>query len=398
MSNNIVLFRDEIKGEILSILEFWGRYTYDKNLPGFTGFIDNFMNINKNANKGGILNSRILWTFSRAYNIFNDERYISIATHAFNFLKDYLYDSKYKGIYWVVDENLEPLDFNKHIYNQAFAIYALSEYYMATRNKIALDLAYEIFDKIEYNAFDNVNGGYFEFLDRKWNTITYIYGLESLPYMQKKIHNTHLHLLEAYNNFLKATRDTKVEKSLLHLVDILLNKMLRKEIFHFGAFFDSKFNLIDTTISYGHDIESSWLIWETAEIIGDNNLKNSIKDIIIKVADITFEEGIDNEFGGVYSEKYGNVLNDKKVWWVQSEAVIGFLNAFQLTGDRKYFDASINVWNFIKSKVIDNSDGYREWYNELTREGNPLTHMPKVDFWKCPYHNSRMCFEVLNRI
>ena len=388
-------FLHEIKHELVNdILEFWIKNTVDKEYGGFYGKIDNNLVIDKEAPKGAVLYARILWTYSAAYKIIRDERYLEMAHRAYKYIMENFWDKEYSGVYWLLDYEGKPLDTKKQIYGEAFTIYALSEYYDVTNNKESLNKAVELFNDIEKYSYDHENKGYFEAYTRNWSLASDL-RLSDKDMNEKKSMNTHLHVLEAYTNLYKVYKSEELHKKLREIIDITI-KYIVGENYHFKLFFDEKWKSKVKDVSYGHDIEGSWLLVEAAEALGDEALINNVKKVAIKMAQVTLKEGIDED-GGLLNELHEDgTLDRDKHWWPQAEAVVGFINAYEMTGKDEYYDAAINMWNFIKENIIDKENG--EWFWMAKRPNNAHYKQPKVDMWKCPYHNSRLCFEILRRL
>ena len=385
--------QDAIKIARENILPFWHNLT-DDEYGGFYGEADFFGNIKKKANKGCILNSRILWTFSAAHRLFADDSYKSCAANAKNFLSSAFFDRDFGGLYWLVDYKGKQQQTRKQFYNIAFGIYALSEHYLAFNDQSSLELAMYLFDVMEKFGFDPENGGYIEARVRDWRDID-DFRLSSKDLNCPKSMNTNLHILEAYTALVRAGNDEKVKKALDGLLRIALDKIINNR--HFGLFFDMKWNSLSKDLTYGHDIEGSWLICEAALSLGDSSLINSVKQTALSIAEVIYTDAIDRANGGLFrgrNEK--GELPGKKEWWTQAEAVVGFYNAYELSGDKKYLDAADNIWEFINQYFIDHVKG--EWHNELFNNNIPDSKMPKAGFWKCPYHNARMCFEIIRRL
>lgn len=388
-------FLSEVKSELTcNILEFWIKYTKDEEFGGFYGEIDNELNVDKKAPKGSVLYARILWTFSAAYRRFKDKKYLEMASRAYEYLLEYFWDDKYSGVYWLVDYSGEPLDTKKQIYAQAFTIYALSEYYMATCDKDSLQRAIELFNVVEKYSYDSVNKGYFEAYARDWKLAEDL-RLSEKDMNEKKSMNTHLHVLEGYTNLFRVYKSEKLKNKLKEIIEVTI-KYIIDENYHFKLFFDERWNSKVKNISYGHDIEGSWLLFEAAEVLGDSEIIHNVKNIAVKMAEVIYKEGIDTD-GGLLNELHENgTLDRDKHWWPQAEAVVGFINAYQLTGDEKYFKAALNMWKFIERNIVDKVHG--EWFWMAKGDHNAHDKLPKVDVWKCPYHNSRVCYEILNRL
>ena len=390
-----MLNKQEAEQEVKNnILPFWQALADEEN-GGFYGETDFFGKPNKTAAKGCILNSRILWTFSAAYRLFGDSAYKTYAQRARDFLSKAFLDTTHGGLYWLVDHTGKALDTRKQFYNIAFGIYALSEHYLAAGDQSSLELAMSLFDATERYGLDPSAGGYIEACNSEWRSID-DYRLSEKDLNCPKSMNTNLHVLEAYTNLVRANGDKRAHKSLEALLHITLDKIINRD-FHFELFFDMDWNSLTKNISYGHDIEGSWLLYEAALAIGDENLISKVKQTALAIAEVTYNAAIDRKNGGLFSgcDTEGQT-HAKKEWWTQAEAVVGFYNAYELSGQQKYFDAADSIWNYIQKYFVDHFNG--EWHNELFIDNSPDTSMPKAGFWKCPYHNARACLEVGRRM
>lgn len=399
MSNSKVTkekFMFSVRSELTDdILKFWIENTVDKDFGGFYGEIDNELNINKKASKGSVLYARILWAYSAAYRTYQKDEYLFMAKRAYEYIIKYFWDNENSGVYWLVDYEGKPYDTKKQIYGQAFTIYALSEYYMATGEKESLERAKKLFNDIEKYSYDAKNKGYFEAYSKDWKLLEDL-RLSHKDMNEKKSMNTHLHVLEGYTNLYRVYKSKKLEAKLKEIIEITIEHILDKNTHHFNLFFDEVWNSKVKTVSYGHDIEGSWLLLEAAEVLGDKILIANIKQISLAMAQAVLDQGIDTD-GGLINELHENgELDRDKHWWPQAEAVVGFLNAYQLSKDEKYLEASYNMWNYIEENIIDKVNG--EWFWMAKGEGNDHDKLAKVDMWKCPYHNSRTCNEVLKRL
>jgi mannobiose 2-epimerase len=392
---------EEFKNEVISelkgnILTFWMNEVMDSENGGYYGKITNDLQIEKEADKGCILNSRILWTYSCAYRLFKDDSYLKAAGYAYEFMMKYFWDKEYSGLYWSVDFKGKAIDKKKQIYNIAFGIYGLSEYYRATGCEESLEKAMELHRVLERYSYDDENKGYGEAYTREWKDIQDM-RLSNKDLNSKKSMNTHLHILEAYTNLFRVWKDEGLKKKLSELINVTMEYIISKDTYQFKLFFDEKWNSLSGKISYGHDIEGSWLLYEAAEVLGEHNIIEKAKKFSINMAKKVCEDGLDREFGGLFYERHENGSADEvKAWWPQAEAVVGFFNAYQLTGDKKYAIEAYNIWKYIDKNFIDKEFG--EWFNELSKDGKVDNKMPKVSSWKCPYHNSRACFEIMERI
>ncbi|WP_062047621.1 AGE family epimerase/isomerase [Bacillus sp. JCM 19034] len=377
------------------ILPYWIEHTVDYEQGGFYGYIANDQTIDMEANKGGILNSRILWSYSKAYRTLKDVRYLQIANHAFSFLIESFIDNDEGGIYWMVDYKGNPVDDRKHIYNQSFAIYGLSEYYLATRNEESLKIAKDLYELIEKHAYDKQNKGYLEAFTRTWGKDENV-RLSGKDLNTAKSMNTHLHILEAYTNLFRVWKDNGLKNKLKELIEVTIAQIIHPQTYQFILFFDEKWRPASTVVSYGHDIEGSWLLYEAAEVLGDESLLQKVEAVSLKMAEKVLEEGIDHD-GSVINELEENGHIDKdRVWWVQAESMVGFYHAYQLTKDEAYLNAVYRLWKYTKKHLLDHENG--EWFWKLDENNTVYRDFPKVEPWKCPYHNSRFCFEMLERI
>jgi len=377
-----------------NILPFWQALADEEN-GGFYGETDFSGKPDKTADKGCILNSRILWIFSAAYRLFGDSAYKACAQRARDFLSKAFLDTTHGGLYWLADHTGKALDTRKQFYNIAFGIYALSEHYIAAGDKSSLELAMTLFDATERYGLDPAAGGYIEACNREWQSID-DFRLSAKDLNCPKSMNTNLHVLEAYTNLTRASGDECVRKALEALLHITLDKIVNRD-WHFNLFFDMDWHSLAKDISYGHDIEGSWLMYEAALAVGDESLITKVKQAALAIAEVIYNTAIDHKNGGLISgcDEVGHIHN-KKEWWPQAEAVVGFYNAYELSGDRKYFEIVESIWGYIQKHFVDRAHG--EWYNELFIDNSPDTSMPKAGFWKCPYHNARACFEIVRRM
>lgn len=374
-----------------NILPFWIRRMPDEKLGGFYGRIDGKNNIIADAPRGAILNARILWAFSAAYHSINDQVYLEMAKRAHDYIVSKFFDTEYGGTFWCLRHNGEPLDTKKQIYSIAFFIYAFAWYHMATGDRDSLKRAAGLFRLLEEHSFDREMNGYLEAFDRKWGELADL-RLSDKDENEKKTMNTHLHLLEAYTSLFRVWPDPLLKKQLANLVKIFTDTITDPGTSHLNLFFDEQWNRRSTLISYGHDIEASWLLYEAAEALGRGE---SVKDISLGLA-VAALEGL-AEDGSLYYERddvRGHSDHDRH-WWVQAEAVVGFINAWELTGDVTWLEHAGRIFEYIKSHLVDRVNG--EWYWSIRASGEVNTCDDKAGFWKCPYHNTRMCLEIMNR-
>ncbi|WP_256756991.1 AGE family epimerase/isomerase [Cohnella sp. WQ 127256] len=389
-------WRSQLEEELKSnILDFWIKHTVDELNGGFVGEIKSDMTVMPDADKGLVLHARILWTFATAYRLYQDVPYLIMARRAYDALDKFFRDREHGGLYWMVDVSGIPVQEKKQIYGQAFVIYALSEYYRATGSEEALAWARELFYLIEKHAYDYRHRGYVEALARDWSETDDL-SLSGKDLNERKSMNTHLHVLEAYTNLYRVWKSEDLRMKLTELIDIHLDLIINKDNHHFMLFFDEEWNSKSEHISYGHDIEGSWLLCEAAEVLGDEEAIDRVNKVATAMAVVTLAEGLDKD-GGLYNEADGHGHIDySKDWWPQAEAMVGFINAYQLSGNAEYLQAAKDSWTFTKLFICDSENG--EWHWQVSREGVPNLAYAKVDPWKCPYHNSRACFEALERL
>jgi len=383
--------KEATKKELAHILQYWQEHTLDTKYGGFIGHIAYPDQKKPLSNKGIILNSRILWTFSAASNFYKDNRYELLCKRSFDYLKTYFRDKEYGGVFWEVTHKGEVVLAKKQIYAQAFMVYALSEYYLFSDNEESKTWAIEIFNLIENHALDHQNGGYIEAFDQQWSPMDDM-RLSEKDDNTAKTMNTHLHLLEAYTVFFKIYPENQVKEAFKKLIHLFLNVFLDK-IGHFNLFFDEKWNLKSNVYSYGHDIEAAWLLVEAAEAIQDEKIIDQVKNVAIHIADRFIQVAIDDDGGVMNEENYvtGDIDNDRH-WWPQAEGVVGLYYAYQITGEQRYLETAKKIWEFITSKMIDQK--YGEWFWRIDANGHHNPKDEKVGMWKCPYHNSRVCMQL----
>ena len=411
----------ELRSEMLScieqnILPFWIRFQDEEN-GGFYGRMTGDGILDKEASKGGILNARILWSFSASYRVLGKPEYLAMATRAKDYILEHFLDPVYGGTYWELDYKGNPIDTKKQFYALGFMLYGMSEYVRALRQRPdasvtesdiqkVLGVCINLFTCIEEHSLDEVYNGYIEACTREWGEIADM-RLSELDANYPKSQNTHLHIIEPYANFyrvLKAEEPSlvlpvllKVETSLRNLIDIFCDKILNPDTHHLDLFFEMDWTRGAGWLeSYGHDIECSWLLHEAALVLGDKEVLAKVEPIVQLVAKAS-EKGL-NPDGSMTHEANldtGYVDADRH-WWVQAETVVGFYNIYQHFGYEEALQKALRCWQYIKDNLIDHDLG--EWYWSRDPERNINRKDDHAGFWKCPYHNSRMCLELIERI
>ncbi len=382
---------NDVKRELTEhIAPFWAALE-DKENGGFYGYVGYDLKLDKKADKGVILHSRILWFFSNCYRLLGEQEYLRLATHAYNFIKDHCVDRQFGGVYWLTDYKGQPADDMKHTYNIAFAIYALSAYYRASGNPEALALAEELFEQVEEKTPDEY--GYGEAFTRNWEPAVNE-ALSENGLTVEKTMNTVLHLIEAYTELYLAGENGKVADRLKFLLSQMSDIIYDPERTALRVFFDSKFNVMGDIHSYGHDIEATWLVDRACDALDDKELTEKFRKIDLAIAENILSIAFEN--GALNNERDGDKIDKKRVWWVQAEAVVGFINAYGHSGEEKFLKAANSIWEYIMANVSDKRPG-GEWYSEVSFEGKPHDWKEEAGPWKCPYHNGRMCMEIIKR-
>ena len=388
----LIGYQQEMSVELQSILQYWKTVVANGD-DNFYGEVDDGNKPDPLAPKGIVLFSRILWVFSEAALFLQDNTCTQKATAAFDFIRDHFIDSQEGGVYWSVTADGQPLDTKKQVYGQAFCIYGLAAYVAATGNEEALQLAKSIFLKVEEYSFDKINGGYIEAFTADWKAIEDL-RLSEQDANEKKTMNTHLHLVEAYAALYKVWPDPLLLQKTRQLLTVFEDHIIAKEKDHLHLFLDEQWTPRSTARSFGHDIEAAWLLQECAVIIKDEAAIDKFQQMAIQLTDAVIP-AIDTD-GGLWYE-YDPATNHwirEKHWWPQAEAMVGFFNAYELTGDKNYLQLSIECWQFVQQRLKDSERG--EWFWGIGPD-DTLIKKGKAGFWKCPYHNGRACMEIIRR-
>jgi mannobiose 2-epimerase len=383
--------KSELHRELVEdILPYWMTKTVDTEYGGFYGRIDGQEVLHKQANKGAVMNARILWTFAAASRLMNHPQYLEMAERAFRYILDHFIDKEYGGVYWELDYRGNPINPRKQIYAQGFALYGFSEFYRATGRQEALDEAIKIFRLLQQHAYDPENGGYIEALNRDWQPIEDM-KLSARDANAPKSMNTHLHILEPYTNLLRIWRDPALVGAHKQLITVFCDHIVSPETHHLILFFDKQWNSQSDAISYGHDIECAWLLYEAAEVLGDKELITKVKPVSLAIVDAA-SEGLQTDGSMIYETTTKHTDSDRH-WWVQAETVVGAAYAYAISGDTNYLAIAEKNWQYIQEHILDTAGG--EWFWSAFPNGQPNRRDDKAGFWKCPYHNARMCMEIM---
>ena len=393
MSKEYQYIIDDMHAELEQILNYWTKFGIDNKDGGFVGQRDFYNTVVPNADKGIILNTRLLWSFSAASNYLKSSKYESVCDRAYTYLKTYFKDKVYEGVFWEVNHLGIPTNTRKQVYAQAFAIYALSEYYKFSKKQEVKDWAITIFKNLEKYARVNKQAGYFEAFNEDWTPIADM-RLSEKDMNAAKTMNTHLHVLEAYTSLLEIYNDKTLKDALVELIILFQNKFIN-DSGHYDLFFNEKWNRLSNTISFGHDIETAWLVIEAAKAIKDDTLLKETQVTAIKVIHAFLLEGIDQQ-GAVMNEKdtVSNKLDTDRHWWPQVEALIGLKYGYTISKNIDYLQKSKKIWNFTKKYLIDKENG--EWHFRVDAMGLPYKQENKVSMWKAPYHTIRACI-IMNQ-
>ncbi|MBQ4444971.1 MAG: AGE family epimerase/isomerase [Prevotella sp.] len=406
-----------------NILRFWLDKMQDDENGGFYGQMTGRGQLIKEADKGAILNARILWSFSAAYRVLGNKEYLEAATRAKEYFISHFIDHEYGGVFWSLDYQGQPKDTKKQFYAIGFAIYGLSEYARATGDHEALDYAIQLYENIEEHALDHVYNGYIEACTREWGVMEDM-RLSDLDANYPKSQNTHLHIIEPYTNLYRCMREfqtaqscnyvpaigavlpvsitvpqetfVRVEASLRNLIHIFTDHILNPATHHLDLFFEMDWTRGAGHLeSYGHDIEGSWLMHEAALVLGDKDILNKVEPIVREVAKAS-EKGLNPDGSMIHEANLdAGTVDDDLHWWVQAENVVGWMNIYQYFGDEDALQKALRGWEYIKQNLIDKENG--EWYWSRHKDGSLNLDDDHAGFWKCPYHNSRMCMEILER-
>lgn len=383
----------ELRGDILP---WWMEHAIDLENGGFIGALTNDLQANNEEVRSLVLCARMLWTYSLAFQQYGDPAYRQMADHAYTYLTGPFLDREHGGMFWWLNRQGKPVNDRKQTYGQAFAIYGLSEYYRATGNLEAMDLAQQLFAHLEAHAADPIHGGYVEGCARDWTALADMRLSEKEPFNCPKSMNTLLHVIEGYTGLMRSWTHPQLEAALANLLKVFMDHVIDPRTHFTRLFFEMDWTSLSETISYGHDIETSWLLVEAAEVLGDEALLERARANAVQMAEAVLAQGLDTD-GSVFHEgEPGAITDPSKHWWCQAEGIVGFYNAHQISGDEKFLRAAMRIWDFIEAYMIDRT--YGEWFKILDERNQPLPGQVKAGPWEDPYHHARACMEIVRRV
>lgn len=390
------LFRQRVRDELHNnIIPFWLTHAVDRQHGGFIGWMTNTLEVDAQSHKGLILNARLLWTFSALARTRSSIECAQMARYAYDSLIRTFWDAECGGAFWRLGYDGQVLDATKKIYGQAFVMYALVEYYLFSGDTEALGRARQVFHLIENHARDNQFDGYYESLERNW-AMSSDQRLSDEDMDVPKSMNNHLHLLEAYTHLYSVWKDELLRKRLQGLISIFREHILDSQKRHFQLFFDPQWNSQCNRVSFGHDIEGSWLLYRAAEVLHNPDLLGEVSELAVRISRAVYVEGLDGWNGVFYEVDAAGQMITEKHFWCQAEAVVGFLNAYQLSGEEEFMETAWRTWQFIEKYQVDKE--YGDWFWKVYQDGRPDPDKPKVSEWKCPYHSGRACLEIMHRL
>jgi cellobiose epimerase len=390
-------FSAEVSDHLFNFyLPFWCGPALDREKGGWMAWLSNDLEPDRKEPKGLIVNARILWAFSAAHRARPRPVYAEMAERAFEFVTNKFWDGRHGGAYWRLDDAGNLLDDSKKIYGQAFCIYALAEFHRAFGSQAALDRAKELFALVERHAHDSKWGGFIEVCRRDWSEAGPEARLSDKDMREKKSMNNQLHVLEAFTNLHRVWPDERVASRLRELIEIFLTRILDPRTKHLHHFFDGQWNVRSNSYTFGHDIEASWLLCEAAEELHESQLQERVVPVAVQMAEVALDEGLGVEGALRYEGRNGRIVDAGHEGWPQAEAMVGFLNAFEISRDAKFLAGAWRVWNYIQRKLVDRVHG--EWFWRIDPDGKPDPTLPKVSEWKGPYHATRACLETLARL
>jgi mannobiose 2-epimerase len=353
----------------------------------------------REATRSAVLGTRLLWTFASAQHRLGATVEGGRAAHrAWAWLNEALIDPVDGGVFWSVDGDGRPLQVHKQTYAQAFAIYALCacHAWQAKDDSPALQQALDFFELLQAHAFDPADGGCWEGRMRDWRPLPSARLSDKEPAAPKTM-NTMLHVLEALTELLGHHRVPAVEARLRELLVLFLDRIWLPGRACFGLYFSEDWRVLTPDVSWGHDIEAAWLLVRAADMLADAALQARTRALAVQVADAVLARGVAPD-GSVLGEGRfdGSVTDERRHWWCQAEAVVGFWDAWQWGGDPRHAETAWRAWAYIDRHHVDRVGG--DWFKTLDPQGRPLDSVPKAGPWECPYHHVRAGLEMIERL
>ena len=390
----IEAFRDEVAADLIdNLLPWWSVKTPDYVNGGFYGRVDMKDSVYTDADKACVLNARILWAYSAAYRVTGDASYLRIANRAKDYCIEYFIDKEFGGAYYSLDYKGEPKNTTKHIYSNSYFLYGLAEYVRVTGDKETLDAAKSIFELFEKHAFDQEANGYFENFSREWEKVQQRSGTSDID---RKTQNTTMQIMLAYTNLYRVWPETRMAERLKNLIELFLDKIIDPDTYHLIYIMDRYWNSISEIESYGHDIELAWLLRDAALALGDPQLLKRVEDVAVKMAEVV-EKDIQPDGSLIYErDRATGRVNENRSWWTQTEAIVGYFDAWEISGEEKFLDIAINCWNYSRDHYIDKING--GWFTSVSPDGEISGNKAASSGGVCPYHNGRMSMEIMERV
>lgn len=382
----------DARAELRRIIAWWAEKSPVRD--GFVGEIDAAGDPRPDAHRSVVLYTRLLWFFSAAHAHSGSPLCLDLARRAADYVTARFIDPRHGGLFWMVDAAGQPMDRRKQAYAQAFGIYAFATHFAASGERASLESAVALHDVLETHFRDPVGGGYWEARAEDFSPIADM-RLSARDLNAPKSMNAHLHALEAYAALYRVHRTTPIAVALEGALGLMIDRIFDPGAGHLRLFFDRDWRSLDRTVSFGHDIEASWLICEAADALGDAAWRKRARDAALRLAESALAEAVGPN-GELFEERRGDGrVSEKRVWWIEAEGLVGFLNAFALTGDMRYMEAGQCLWRFIQNHQIDREGGEWRALSALDPPANPPE--PQAGAWKCPYHTGRAMMEMERR-
>lgn len=412
--NRMTCVRKQILNHMVNEwLPFWESRGCDKEFGGFLTSYDRQGNPTGDGMKYIVSQARMIWGHSALYDYFPERKeLLETAKQGVDFVIKHFWDSEFGGWIWTTDRKGNPINRCKVVYGASFMIYALSQYGLSSGDNRGQEYAIRTFDLLQKYAADAANGGYYENLEADWSISEDGYAAGD-----RKSLDIHMHLMEAFTTLYKLTCQEIHHRRLNEVINVILNYMVNMKSGCGWNQFDLAFHPIPAiairhtwnddrggsrqfldsqqTTSYGHNMELSWLLNRAAQVLGD--VPDRFHKITRLLCEHTLKYGIDYENGGIYRDGLheGPAVVLDKEWWQNCEVLVGFLDAFQITGNERCWEAFENCWEFANDRMINHAVG--EWMQLLSRTGDVIIG-DMGNPWEVIYHTGRTLLECLGRL